>query len=68
MTKGVVFCLDTQELDDAVRIMEATKIRRLPVINEKKRMIGMLSLGDVYNAASRSISKEAMQGVSGHHG
>jgi hypothetical protein len=27
----------------------------------------MLSLGDVYNAASRPISEEAMQGVSAHH-
>jgi CBS domain-containing protein len=35
MTKGVVFCLDTQELDDAVRMMEAKKIRRLPAIDGK---------------------------------
>ena len=67
MTKGTVFCLDTQELDDAVRVMETKKVRRLPVINAKKRMVGMLSLGDVYNAASRPISEEAMQGVSAHH-
>ena len=67
MTKGTVFCLDTQELDGAVRIMETKKVRRLPVINAKKRMVGMLSLGDVYNAASLPISEEAMQGVSAHH-
>jgi len=67
MTKGIVFCLDRQELDDAARVMETKKVRRLPVIDNKKRMIGMLSLGDVYHAASRPISKEAMQGVSKHH-
>jgi CBS domain-containing protein len=67
MTKGIVFCLDKQELDDAARLMEMKKVRRLPVINGKKRMIGMLSLGDVYHAASRPISEEAMQGVSAHH-
>ena len=67
MTEGIVFCLDKQELDDAVRVMEHRNIRRLPVINGKKRMIGMLSLGDVYNAAPRPISNEAMQGVSAHH-
>jgi CBS domain-containing protein len=33
--------------------MEQKKIRRLPVINEDKRMIGMLSLGDVSQAGSR---------------
>jgi CBS domain-containing protein len=67
MSEGIVFCLEKQELDDAARIMEMRKIRRLPVINGKKRMIGMLSLGDVYHAASKSISEEAMQGVSAHH-
>ena len=46
MTEGIIFCLDKQELDDAARIMETKKVRRLPVINGKKRMIGILSLGD----------------------
>jgi CBS domain-containing protein len=67
MTQGIVFYLDKQELDDAARVMGQRKVRRLPVINRKKRMISMLSLGDVYNAARRPISEEAMQGVSAHH-
>jgi CBS domain-containing protein len=68
MTEGIVFCLDKQELDDATRVMERKKVRRPPVIDGKRRMIGMLSLGDVYHAAPRAISKEAMLGVSAHHG
>jgi CBS domain-containing protein len=67
MSKGIVFCLDKQELDDAARIMEMKQIRRLPVINGKKRMIGMLSLGDVYNAGPRHLGEEVMQAVSAHH-
>ena len=67
MTAGIVYCLDKQELDDAARLMETKQVRRLPVINGKKRMVGILSLGDVYNAAPRAVSEEAMQGVSGHH-
>jgi len=67
MTAGIVYCLDKQELDDAARLMETKQVRRLPVINSKKRMVGILSLGDVYNAAPRAVSEEAMQGVSAHH-
>ena len=67
MTKGIVFCLDKQELDDAARMMETKKIRRLPVINGKKRMIGMLSLGDVYGTGSRRTSRQVMHAVSAHH-
>jgi CBS domain-containing protein len=67
MTEGIMFCLEKQELHDAACVMEAKKVRRLPVINGKKRMVGMLSLGDVYNAAPRPVSEETMQGVSAHH-
>jgi CBS domain-containing protein len=67
MTAGIIYCLDKQELDDAARLMETKQVRRLPVINGKKRMVGILSLGDVYNTAPRAVSEEAMQGVSAHH-
>jgi CBS domain-containing protein len=67
MTKGIVFCLEKQELDDAARLMETKKVRRLPVINGKKRMIGMLSLGDVYRTGPRLLGSEVMRAVSAHH-
>jgi CBS domain-containing protein len=67
MSKGIVYCSDTEDLEDAIRLMEEKKIRRLPVINEDKRMVGMLSLGDVSHAASREISGEVIAAVSAHH-
>jgi CBS domain-containing protein len=67
MTKGIVFCLETEEVDDAIRIMEQKQIRRLPVINDKKRMVGMLSLGDVAKAASHELTGEIVAAVSAHH-
>lgn len=67
MTKGIVYCRDGEDLDDALRIMESKKIRRLPVIDDKKRMVGMLSLGDVSHATSHELSGELMAAVSAHH-
>lgn len=67
MSKGIVFCRDTEDVEDAVRIMEQKRIRRLPVLDENKRMVGMLSLGDVAHGASREISGEALTAVSAHH-
>lgn len=67
MTEGIVFCLDKRELDDAARIMETKKIRRLPVINGKKRMVGILSLGDVYQTGPQYVGGEVMHAVSAHH-
>ena len=68
MTKGIVYCNESEDLADAVRVMEQKQIRRLPVLNEAKRMVGMLSLGDVSHAGSRSLTGEVMAAVSAHHG
>ena len=67
MSKGIVYCRDTEELEDAVRIMEQKKIRRLPVLDEKKRMVGMLSLGDIAHAAPRQVAATTLAAVSSHH-
>ena len=67
MSKGIVFCRDDEELDDAMHIMEQKQIRRLPVINDKKRMVGILSLGDISHASALQLSGEVLQAVSAHH-
>ncbi len=67
MSSGIVYCRDNEDLDDAVRIMEQHEIRRLPVINDDKRMIGMLALGDISHAAPRQLSGEVLQAVSAPH-
>jgi CBS domain-containing protein len=67
MTKGVVWCRDTDDVSDAAHLMESKKIRRLPVIDANKRMVGMISLGDVSHAASQKIAAELTKAVSAHH-
>lgn len=67
MTKNVIWCRDSENVDDAARIMERKRIRRLPVIDDHKRMVGMLSLGDISHAAPQRISAEVTKAVSAHH-
>ena len=67
MTEGIVYCTANEEIGDAIRIMESRGIRRLPVIDENKRMVGMLSLGDVSHAVSRELSGELVRAVADHH-
>jgi CBS domain-containing protein len=67
MTKGVTWCRDSDSATEAARLMETKHIRRLPVIDEKKRMVGMLSLGDLSHAASQRTAVEALKSVSAHH-
>jgi CBS domain-containing protein len=67
MSKGIFYCNDSEELEDALRIMEQKQVRRLPVINDKKRMVGILSIGDVGDAASHELTGEVVASVSAHH-
>jgi len=68
MTKGIIYCKENEDLADAVRIMEQKKVRRLPVLNDEKRMVGILSLGDVSHCGPRTLTGEVMAAVSAHHG
>jgi CBS-domain-containing membrane protein len=47
--------------------MEELKVRRLPVINKSKRMVGILSLGDVSHSAPGDLLSECVKSVSAHH-
>ena len=67
MSEGIVYCQENETVEDAVRLMEQKQIRRLPVINENKRMVGILSLGDVSHAVNQAISGELIRAVSSHH-
>ena len=47
--------------------MENNQIRRLPVINDDKRMVGMLSLGDLTHSVSHELVGEFAEAVAEHH-
>ena len=67
MTKPIVYCREKDKLEVAAKIMEKKGVRRLPVIDENKRMVGMLSLGDISSKAPKLLSGEVLKAVSAHH-
>jgi CBS domain-containing protein len=67
MTKDVLCCSLDDDIRVAIETMEAKQIRRLPVTDSHKAVIGMLSLGDISHKVSKELSGEALRAVSGHH-
>ena len=67
MTEGIHCCRDDDDLAKAIHHMETLKIRRLPVINKSKRMVGMISLGDVSHYATAELAAQYVKHVSAHH-
>ncbi len=66
MSKGVTYCFDDQDINDAARLMEKKQIHRLPVLNRDKRMVGILSLGDLALHAPNRLTGEVVEQVSRH--
>jgi CBS-domain-containing membrane protein len=61
----VVYGFDDQEIDEASRIMEEKQIRRLPIVNRQKRLVGMLSLGDIaVGTGDKELAGQALKEVS----
>jgi CBS domain-containing protein len=65
MTPKVIWCFEDQDLTEAAQLMEDNQIRRLPVLSRNKRLIGMLSLGDLaLRGDDEMLSAEALERVS----
>jgi CBS domain-containing protein len=47
MTPEVVYCFEDQDVQEAARLMEQKQVRRLLVLNRDKRLVGIVSLGDL---------------------
>ena len=50
MTSGIHCCGENDDLEKAAAHMEELKVRRLPVVNQDKRMVGVLSRHDIARA------------------
>jgi CBS domain-containing protein len=64
MSKEVLYCFADQNLDEVVQNMADTKVRRMPVLNRDKRLVGILSLGDVALVDDPDVTGEALSEIS----
>ena len=63
MSKEVKYCFEDEDLDDVADNMADIQVRRLPVLNHDKRLVGIVSLGDVAVGHAAEASA-ALQGIS----
>ena len=65
MSSDVCYCFDDQELDEVAANMADVKVRRLPVVNRDKRLVGIVSLADIALADDpHEAASAALCGVS----
>jgi len=65
MTPDILYCFEDQDVGEAARLMELNQVRRLVVLNRDKRLVGIVSLGDLaVKAGDGGLSGEALEQVS----
>ena len=64
MSKEVLYCFDDQDLEDVADNMSEEKVRRMPVVNRDKRLVGMLSLADIALAEEVDTTGRAVADIS----
>jgi CBS domain-containing protein len=51
MSPKILYCFDDQTVDEVLENMGHNQVRRLPVVNRDKRLVGVVSLGDLVKAS-----------------
>lgn len=63
MSPHILYCRDDQTIEEVLENMADQQIRRLPVVDRDKRLVGMVSLGDLSRAKSKKAG-DALKDIS----
>ena len=63
MTSEVKYCFEDDDIDNVVQNMADLKVQRLPVMSRDKRLVGIISLGDIALKGDSRHTDGAMSGI-----
>lgn len=68
MSTEIRWCYEDDDIDEVLQCMADEQIRRLPVLNRQKRLVGIVSLGDLSEAAQPQQAGRTLSAISRHGG
>ena len=68
MTADVKYCFDDEDAEAVAENMGDIQVRRLPVVDRDKRLVGIISLGDIACTHESTVVGHALSGISEHGG
>jgi CBS domain-containing protein len=63
MTQEVKYCYEDDDVDNVVKNMAEIKVHRLPVMSRDKRLVGIVSLGDIAVQGDTGQVDTAVSGI-----
>lgn len=64
MSHEVKYCYEDDDTDEVLENLGDQQLRRLPVVNRDKRLVGILSLGDLATSGANGAAAAALAGIS----
>jgi CBS domain-containing protein len=64
MSKDICWCFEDQSVDEVAQQMQEAQIRRMPVVDREKHLVGMLALGDIATKADEGAAARTLSDVS----
>ena len=65
MTPSVVYCFEDDEVEHAATVMAGQQIRRLPVLDRNRKLVGIVSVGDIaVHTQDHRLTGEVLENVS----
>jgi Mg/Co/Ni transporter MgtE len=64
MTDDVKYCFDDEDIDNVASNMADIQVRRLPVVNRDKRLVGIIAIADIAVSEEPVVVGEAVSGLS----
>lgn len=65
MSPGIFWAYEEDSIDKAAEIMSKNQIRRLPIVNADKRLVGIVALGDfTVESSDIDVAGEALSEIS----
>jgi CBS domain-containing protein len=64
MSNDICYCFEDEDIDHIANNMADLQVRRLPVVNRQKRLVGIVSLGDIAVMDGPDSAGDALCGIS----
>lgn len=58
MTQDIFYCYDDEDVEQVARNMQEKEVRRMVILNRQKRLVGVVSLGDI----AKTFSEQTLAG------
>lgn len=68
MSGDVCWCFEDEDIDDALERLAEEQIRRMPVLSRGKRLVGIISIGDLSDSAQPQQTGRTLGAISRHGG